>query len=270
MFLGSLFLCLAYLVSLSMCTVTWNGSFIPYVGNTKFCTDCAQYGPQNKCGFICAGGGSGGPNTCSSDVCSSGQYTFTADKGWQIKTTKAQSKGHIPYRAFAYLPFCYGASMGSCWNSGNHEFSFNLMTSGMAGWGVYVKLLFWTDSGNILGLLPPGAPGAKQHQPPVTSYSLIGFPDSDYPNNFKGQMAIKDDTLYHIDLQFAGTSVTINVNGTKLATGTISAVGTTDNGPQIGMYGFDYGGTSTSDVSSIFLNNLVVDGKQISAWNTKI
>lgn len=259
----SILFCLMSLLPAFECAVNWNGSFAPYVGNTKFCSDCNQYGPANKCGFICAGGDSGGPNTCASDVCSGGQYTFSAERGWQIKTTAALAKGHIPYRAFAYLPFCHGADISTCWDSGKHSFSFDLMTESMAGWGIYVKLFFWSDSGNIIGLLPPGAPGAKQHNPPVTTYSLVAFPDSDYPNNFKGQMAITDATWYHIECLFDGKSVTLNVNGTAVGTSTIGAVGSTSNGPQIGMYGFDYGGTSTSDSTSIFMKNMVVDGKNI-------
>jgi len=264
MLFGPRFLCLVFLVPPLVMAVNWNGSFADYVGNNKFCTDCAQYGPQNKCGFICAGGGGGGPNTCSVDTCTGGQYTFTTNQGWQIKTTSAQAKGHIPYRAFAYLPFCYGNPMSSCWGSGSHNFSFDLMTTDMAGWGTYVKLFFWTDSGNIIGLLPPGAPGAKQHNPPVTKYSLIGFPTTDYPNGFNGQMAIMDSTWYHIECLFSGSSVTLNVNGTTLATSNVAGVGTTDNGPQIGMYGFDYGGTQTSDSTSIFFRNMALNGKSIS------
>lgn len=245
-------------------TKDWSGTFVPYVGNTKFCTDCAVYGTQNKCGFICCGGAGGEANPCSSDVCSSGQYTFTKENGWQINTTLAQAKGHTPYRAFAYLPFCYGESISSCWGSGDHSFTFDLMTKDMSGWGIYVKLFFWTDSGNIIGLLPPGAIGAKQHNPPVTTYSIIAFPDSDYPNNFKGQIAIVDETWYHIECKFSGTSVTLNVNQTTVATSTISAVGTTDNGPQLGMYGFDFSGSVHSSVSTgIFMKNLMLDGKHL-------
>jgi len=263
MLIGPIFLSLACWFPSFAFNINWNGSFTPYIGNTKFCTDCAQYGPQNKCGFICAGGGGGGPNTCSPNVCSSGQYNFSNEMGWQIKVTSSQAKGHIPYRAFAYLPFCYGAPMSSCWTTGKHNFTFNLMTDDMEGWGIYVKLFFWTDSGNIIGLLPPGAPGAKQHKPPVTTYSLIAFPDSDYPNNFKGQLAIKDKTWYRIECIFSGSSVTLNVNGQTIGTSDVSGVGTTENGPQFGMYGFDYGGTSTSDSTSIFLKGLSLDGSSL-------
>lgn len=263
MLIAPLFLCLLCWVPSLVFSQNWNGSFAPFVGNSKFCSDCAQYGTQNKCGFICAGGGGGGPNTCSPDACSSGQYTFSADQGWQIKTTLEQAKGHIPYRAFAYLPFCYGADISSCWSSGKHSFSFDLMTADMATWGIYVKLLFWSDSGNIIGLLPPGAPGAKQHNPPVTTLSLIGFPSTDYPNEFQGQVAIEDGAWYHIECLFSGKSVTVSVNGTALATATVGAVGSTSNGPQIGMYGFDYGGSGTSDSTSIFMKNMVLDGKSI-------
>eukprot|EP00463_Aulacantha_scolymantha_P001646 TRINITY_DN2276_c0_g1_i1.p1 TRINITY_DN2276_c0_g1~~TRINITY_DN2276_c0_g1_i1.p1 ORF type:complete len:78 (-),score=13.12 TRINITY_DN2276_c0_g1_i1:155-388(-) len=77
-------------------------------------------------------------------------------------------------------------------------------------------------------------------------------------------MAIADGTWYRVECLFSGSSVTLNVNGTKIATSTISAVGTTDNGPQIGMYGFDYGGDQTSDSTSIFLKDMTLDGKSIS------
>jgi len=156
-------------------TGTWDGSFNKFVGNHDFCAKCT-FG-STDCSFVCAGGGaSGGGGGCDESACSSGQYVFAND-GWNISVSKALAAGKVPYPAFAYLPFCGGKPMGTCLPN-DFVFSMSFRTDGMAGWAGYVKLLFWTDSGNILGLLPSGAPGAQGNE----SYRLVVFPSTDYPN----------------------------------------------------------------------------------------
>ena len=92
------------------------------------------------------------------------------------------------------------------------------------GWGAYSKLLFWTDAGNLLGLLPPGAPGARAHPPPANSsgsnssaadsYRLLVFPADDYPNQWAGEVAVADGEWYdaHVTVA-AGGHVTVAVGG---------------------------------------------------------
>merc|ERR1711907_154041 len=96
--------------------------------------------------------------------------------------------------------------MSSCL-SNDFSFSVSFRTDDMAGWGAYVKLLFWTDSGNILGLLPGGAPGAKGN----TSYRLVIFPGDDYPNKWQGDITIQDGQWYDASVHVHSTSVTVTV-----------------------------------------------------------
>ena len=87
---------------------------------------------------------------CDPSACSSKQYSFS-EGGWTIAVDAALARGKAPYRAFAYLPFCGGSAIGSCVSGDDFSFAVSFKTEDFAGWGAYSKLLFWTDSGNILG-----------------------------------------------------------------------------------------------------------------------
>ena len=50
---------------------------------------------------------------CDPSACTSGEYAFK-DDGWEVTVTAATAGGKVPYRAFAYLPFCHGQKIGSC------------------------------------------------------------------------------------------------------------------------------------------------------------
>jgi len=176
-------------------THAWSSAFAPFVGNNDFC-DC---GFGRGCGYICAGGGSsGGGGGCPNDACSSGQYSFDAATGWRIEVPKALGGGKVPYRAFAYLSFCDGKQMSQCWSKAATSpmvFSFSFMTTDLAKWGAYSKLLFWTDSGNIMGLLPPGTAAAKQKG--LTAAALVAFPTTDFPNGWADKLDVVDGTVQY-------------------------------------------------------------------------
>lgn len=224
-------------------TGKWDGSFKKFIGNDQFCSHCGNFGIAD-CSYICAGGGaSGGGGGCDAAACSSGEYSF-GDQGWNITISDAIAGGKAPYRAFAYLPFCHGAKMSSCL-SNDFSFSVSFRTDDMAGWGAYVKLLFWTDSGNILGLLPSGAPGAKGS----TSYRLLIFPKDDYPNNWQAEVVITDGQWYDANIHIQGTTATVSVAGGQWTADLGVDFSGDSNGPQVGAYSFDFGGgkrTSTS------------------------
>ena len=74
------------------------------------------------------------------------------------------------------------------------------------------KLLFWTDSGNILGLLPPGAPGAAKGNG-THAYRLLAFPADDYPNKWGGEVEIEDGVWYDAHVTIRGKTVEVSVSG---------------------------------------------------------
>lgn len=225
-------------------TGKWDGSFAKFIGNDAFCSHCGNFGVAD-CSYVCAGGGSsGGGGGCDSAACSSGQYAFRSD-GWNISLARSTAGGKVPYRAFAYLPFCHGAKMSSCLST-SFDFSVSFRTQGGSGWGAYVKLLFWTDSGNILGLLPPGAPGAKGN----LSYRLLIFPGDDYPNKWQNDIVIQDDEWYDVKVSIQGTVFTVSVGDGKWSADLGVDASGDSNGPQLGAYSFDYGGGKrTSDMA---------------------
>jgi len=237
----------------------WNGSFSSFIGNNNFCS--CGFGPSS-CSYICAvGGTSGGGSVCDPTACSSGQYSFTATNGWEITMTQSEGNGS-PYRAFAYIPFCGGSQMSTCWTN-PMTFYFSFMTNGLAGWARYCKLLFWTDAGDILGLLPPGAAGAVQAGNPY--YSLIFFPSTDYPNSWQSAITIQDGVWYNVAVTFnsgggSTTNVQVNVTGYPGVSGSINVDILTDsNGPQLGFYNFHFGDNAqTSATAGLYLRNLAL------------
>merc|ERR1712187_666328 len=96
--------------------------------------------------------------------------------------------------------------------------------------GAYVKLLFWTDSGNILGLLPPTHPDGNGQ------LRLLTFPEDDYPNKWSKAVQIQDKAWTHIAVDFfpASRAVHIFLNGDKLDEGAVPTnMLAATNGPQI-------------------------------------
>lgn len=198
---------------------------------TIFCARCGNFGVSD-CSYVCAGGrGSGGGGGCDKSACSSGQYAFDAD-GCEVTLTAAQAGGKTPYRAFAYLPFCHGQKIGSCVATTAFSFSVTFRTDDLTGWGAYAKLLFWTDSGNILGLLPPGAPAAQGNG----SYRLLIFPRDDYPNEWAGEVEVQDGRWYSAVVTVEGSTTSVSVAGQTWSTDLGVDFAADLNGPQLGLY----------------------------------
>lgn len=204
--------------------------------------------------YISGGGGdraSGGWS--GEDPCVKQQYTFTESDGWKITVSAAQGEKKAPYRAFAYIQFCNGDALSKCWKSQVMSFSFSFKTQGATDIGAYVKLLFWTDAGNIVGLLPPSHPKAGG------TYQLITFPRDDYPQKWSSSRRIGDGVWYHLRVDFrpATRSVVLFLDGDEIGNGTIPVdmLGAT-SGPQIGVYSFDYSDkTWPQDGFSLFLDD---------------
>merc|ERR1719414_741832 len=216
----------------------WNGNFGQFGASGKsFCSQ--NFGMQNP--YISGGGGDGSSGGWSGeDPCTSGQYTFSESE-WKITVSEAQGKGKVPYRAFAYIQFCNGDAYSKCWKSGITSFSFSFKTEGGSDIGAYVKLLFWTDAGNIVGLLPPSHPKG------AGSYKLITFPTDDYPNKWSDERQIADGTWYHLRVDFTPSTkaVALFLDGDKIGEGSIPVnMLAASTGPQIGAYMFDFGGGS--------------------------
>merc|ERR1712137_898064 len=238
--------------SCSSDTGIWDGSFDKFIGNTDFCSHCGKFGVAD-CSFICAGGDDGGSGAgCQQSACDSGQYSFHED-GWHISVTAAQAGGKSPYRAFAYLPFCNGQQISQCVEE-PFTFAISFRTDDMSGWGAYVKFLFWTDSGNIIGLLPPGASAAKGN----SSFRLLAFPQDDLPNTWLGEMVIEDGQWYDARITFnGGGSVTLVVGNFSVTNPNFGVnIGGDGNGPQLGVYSFDYGGERTSDQFKLTIGSI--------------
>jgi len=248
---------LAVLVlSLLSFSLSWDGSFAPLVANPQsFCND---YGFGAHKPFICAGGGSsGGGGGCEKSACTSGQYTFSSQTGWKINIPSSIAKGKAPYRAFAYLPFCDGGQMSSCWGSNQTQtFSFQFKTENLAAWTSYVSFLFWTDGGSILGLIPGAAPSSKNK-----NYTLAVFPTDGWPNNWAAEMPLEDARSYSVSIAFTaggGTMTKVSVDGKMIGQKSLGVNILGDsNGPQLGVYQFDYQSiTPTVDYFNIYLQNL--------------
>ena len=178
------------------------------------------------------------PNT--EEPCYTGQYTFANTSAetarWDLSVPRAQVEGRMspnPYRAFAYLQFCEGKPMSSCWagaagaaggagGAGGDQsrvFTFAFRTTDMAPWDYYTRLLSWSDgaeAGRILGLLPEGAAeavdikrleaggggaGPAGHTPAKESsgaYNLVAFPTDNRPSSWRASTILQDGVWYNI------------------------------------------------------------------------
>ena len=160
--------------------------------------------------------------------------------------TESEAKGKVPYRAFAYLPFArFDEDI-----SGDFTVSFPFKTRGARSFGAYTKLFFWGDGVNFLGLLPPGAPGAKSSD--QNALRLVVFPEDDFPNQWEGEVVVEDEGKWiNVELKITtGDEVKITVLG-KSWTKTFKDARflESSNGPQLGVYSFDYGGNAKGQLT---------------------
>jgi len=221
------------------CTCTssteWTGDFSQYASDQDFCSQ--NFGGSNP--WISAGGGPGTSGGFSgAGPCTSGQYAFQEDGSWHILAGQEDALGVMPYRAFAYAQFCNGKAYSECWTTGEAAFSFSLMVRGVSQTGAFVKVLFWTDSGNILGLVPASHPKGEG------KLRLVAFMTDDYPNSWDFELEISESTWYHIQVAFQASTgaAEVSVNGVVLGSGTLPVnMLAATTGPQIGIYSFDYG-----------------------------
>lgn len=218
-------------------TGKWESDFKKFEGNNDFC-NCGFGG---SCGFICGGGVTGGSGgQCPAEACSSGQYLFEDDT-WSIKVESSMAKGKSPYRAFAYMPVCMHQPTKKCSPDLDFTLAFSFRVTGLVDWGAYVKLLFWTDGGNLIGLIPPNS--AKGKQAGFNKLKLVTFMSDDYPNVWDGETDIEDGKWYSVQVRFQGSSkVTITLGDETFATDKYAVnVWAEQNGPQLGVYHFDPG-----------------------------
>jgi len=181
--------------------------------------------------------------------------------------TKAQASGKVPYRAFAYVQFCNGQSLSSCW-SGDVEFSFSFQTRGIQDIGAYVKMLFWTDAGNIIGLVPVNHPKGDG------KYRFVTFIQDDYPNQWADEIEIMDNVWYRVQVTFkpqSNNGVVISLTevggAEKLQSVGSVPVNMLDagNGAQIGAYSFDYGNLWPGDEVKMSIKDICVGDSVCSA-----
>ena len=240
----------------------WDGSLDAFSADAS--AFCATQGFGKGSPYICAGGGdAGGGGSCDPAACTTGQYTFSSVDGFTINTSRILAAGKTPYRAFAYCPLCNGKPIGSCaplvsQSQATFSFSFRI-DAALEAWEAYVKLFFWTDSSSILGLLPPGAVGAKS-KPELPHVRLIAFPTSDYPNDWANETQIVPGDWHDVAVTVDKTSheFVIAVDGVTMGSKKLGVDVKTDcNGPQIGAYSFDYpGGSGQSDGFALSLRGL--------------
>lgn len=157
-----------------------------------------------------------------------------------ISVTATQAEKKRPYRAFAYCQFCMGRPYGECWgDTRTLTFSFSFKTSGVAQIGAYVKLLFWSDSGNILGLLPPRHPNGQG------ALRLVAFVEDDFPNRWAHEAEIQDGRWYDVEVDFlpATGEARVSLDGSPLGSARLPvAMLSESTGPQVGVYSFDLPG----------------------------
>ncbi|KAF0692594.1 Aste57867_16335 [Aphanomyces stellatus] len=181
----------------------WVGSTTPFLpgGTTDFCKCGFGAGQPTGCnGFICAGGNpDGGGGQCDAAACTSGGYTFDATNGWAIKN----SHGGSPWRSFAYLEPCGPDKANAC----VEELLLSFQLHNVATWPGYIKLLFFGDSANVLGLWPN------------KGMTLLGFPHGDQPSAWDGEVALQDGAWYDVRVTFAaGVPMELEVvNGDEAA-----------------------------------------------------
>ena len=220
-------------------TGAWDGDFsqIP-----DFCS--CNFG--GTCPYICGGGGgnSGSGAFCSSNPCKSGQYSF-GDDGWQILVTQKEARKKTPYRAFAYLPF---------WKKQpqlrQFDFSVSLKTSDICKAGSHVKVLFWGDGAHIFSILPPGAPGDK-----TGTCRFLAFADA-YPKHWLGEMPLSDEQWYDVKMSVKGSAFTIAVGGHSWTQTKFPGDISRKNGPQLGVYAFDFGGVWTTNSFKVHIGSV--------------
>jgi len=172
-----------------------------------------------------------------------------------ISEETSKLKGKSPFRAFTYIPGL-AKRMGS---TQKMTLSFRFKTEGIANLFSFVKILFWTDGHNILGLLPKGTPSAKQKS--HSDMKMLIQPQDDYPNKWKTMVSVSDDVWYHIEVLFDNTAaaITIKLDGTAIVVDSpygLSWPGN-GNGPQMGLYSFDYGGSGSSTLVKIWFKDVV-------------
>lgn len=217
----------------------WKSDFTEFEGNNAFCS-CGFGG---SCGFICSGAGASG-GQCPAKACTDGTYTFK-DNTWKVTMTKAVAAGKNPYRAFAYLPLCQHKATRGCLSSKEKSdkaftLAFSFRTTSVVDWGAYVKLIFWTDGGNLVGLIPPSI---HKEESKKNKIALVTFPQDDYPNAWTDKVYIEDNTWYSVKIKFEESGkTTIKVAGTGLVSKNENYgvnVMSENNGPQLGFYHFD-------------------------------
>lgn len=173
------------------------------------------------------------------------------------------AEANSPYRAFAYLPLCQHKPTQECSPDKDFTLAFSFRTRAVADWSAYVKLLFWTDGGNLIGLIPPKSAAGKQKG--FKKLTLVTFMQDDYPNNWADQVEIEDNTWYSVQVRFQ------NKGGATKTTIDISPVGLTSikadlgvnvfqeaNGPQLGYYNFGFG--ANYDIDEIGLDLAALSG----------
>lgn len=217
---------------------SWEGGLANFTGGATFCSqNFGMLGP-----YISAGGGAEASGGWSgSEPCSTGQYSFSAEEGWQISVSGKLAAGKAPYRAFTYAQLCQGRPYRECLED-RFSFSFSFKTEGAANLSAFLKMLFWTDAGALVGLLPP------RHPKGDGVLRLVAFMTSDYPNDWRAESRVEDGRWYHLQFDFAPasnglhqTAVSIRLDGALLGEGALpfdvleSAIG-----PQLGVYSFDF------------------------------
>mmetsp|Transcript_53981 Transcript_53981/g.155834 ORF Transcript_53981/g.155834 Transcript_53981/m.155834 type:complete len:765 (-) Transcript_53981:138-2432(-) len=215
----------------------WNGSLSAFTGADFCAQDFGGAGP-----YISGGGGDGSSGSWSGPgPCVSGQYAFSREEGWRISVSGEQGVGKMPYRAFAYLQLCGGRPYSECLADGSPmSLSFSFRTKGAEEMGAFVKLLFWTDAGGVIGLLPPW------HEKGDGKYRLVAFMSDDFPNRWAHSAELMDHTWYHLRVDFvasgAGDAANVGVwlDGAKVGDGVIPVgIAGATSGPQLGVYSFD-------------------------------
>lgn len=218
----------------------WDGLFSQFVGNNKFCTN----GGDGS--FTCGGGGTAGQFMCSTDACPT-QFAFCGNEV-AITATQSQINGASPYRVFTNVYPDKGLLNGA------FSFFLTFKTEGFKDLGAYNKFWFWTDNGNILGLLPPG-----HSRNTGTKTLLIAGAQDDFPNQWGNEMTIDDDTWYRVQLNFdaTGSNLEIIINGiTFVPSGPWGSKPQATLGMQLGFYTYNYGGKPTVEKGTIRIRNV--------------
>ncbi|KAF0699854.1 Aste57867_9630 [Aphanomyces stellatus] len=174
-------------------TATWAGSIAPFVATPANFCQCGfgGQGPLGCRGFICAGGNGGGTFQLLVFLMRDGLKAAATS----VPRLRVPPAGGWPWRAFAYLEPCGPDQSNRCVDELTFSFKFDHVST----WSGYIKLLFFGDGHDVLGLWP------NQRM------KLVGFPRGDLPVTWQHETTLVENAWYDVRVRFHHAASSMDV-----------------------------------------------------------